>query len=78
MLPEADPNTNIVNYNAIQTWIYKGEIILEDLVMLFKFYQIWDAKCWYCPLEVDIIDNNSFELEYYNPYRELQKKKKHL
>jgi hypothetical protein len=44
--------------------------------MLFKFYQIWDAKCWYCPLELDIMDGNRFEMDYYNPYREIQKKKK--
>jgi hypothetical protein len=78
MLPVGDPMTNIVNYNAIQTWVYKGETILEDLVMLFKFYQILDTKCWYCPLELDVMDGNKFEMDYYNPYREIQKRKKHF
>jgi hypothetical protein len=79
MLPGEDSAMNIVNYHAIQTWVYEGETILEDLVMLFKFYQIWDTKCWYCPLEADITNNNNkFEMEFYNPYREIQRKKKHF
>jgi hypothetical protein len=41
-VPVNDPETNIVNYNRIHTWIYSGPTILEDMVMVFKFYQIWD------------------------------------
>jgi hypothetical protein len=32
--------------------VFVGNFILEDLVMLFKFYQMWDCKSWYLPLEI--------------------------
>jgi hypothetical protein len=57
MEPINIPQTNIINYNAIQNWSSNGNFILEDLVMVFKFYQIWDSKSWYCPLELDAMDS---------------------
>jgi hypothetical protein len=60
MEPVNDITTNIVNYGAVQTWIFSGNFILEDLVIVFKFYQIWDCKAWYCPLELDVMDGFKF------------------
>jgi hypothetical protein len=52
-----NPLTNIIDYEAIQTWVFKGNFILEDLVMVFKFYQIWDNESWYCPLEIEAMED---------------------
>jgi hypothetical protein len=42
---------SLIDFESIQTWTFIGNFILEDLVMVFKFYQMWDCKSWYLPLE---------------------------
>jgi hypothetical protein len=33
MEPVDNPTTNIVNYNAVQTWIFSGNFILKNLII---------------------------------------------
>jgi hypothetical protein len=44
-----------VEYRYCQTWVFVGNFILEDLIMMFKFYQIWDSKFWYLPFESSVL-----------------------
>jgi hypothetical protein len=52
MLPSIIPSQTLVNYQAVQSWVFIGNFILEDLVMVLKFYRIWDCKSWYLSLEI--------------------------
>jgi hypothetical protein len=53
MLSSTIPSKTLVNYQAVQSWVFIGNLILEDLAMVFKLYQILDCKSWYSPLEID-------------------------
>jgi hypothetical protein len=37
MLPSTMPSQTLVKYQAVQSWVFIGNFILEDLAMLFKF-----------------------------------------
>jgi hypothetical protein len=50
----------IYNYNSLMTfepwikgpelpeeWTLNGQIVREQVEMVFEFYRAWDAKCWY-------------------------------
>jgi hypothetical protein len=51
MIPSGDTHETLVEYRYCQTWAFVGNFILDDLIMMFKFYQIWDSKSWFLPFE---------------------------
>jgi hypothetical protein len=55
--------SNIADYGTVQTWTFTGNFICEDLVIVFKFYQLRDCKTWYCLLEIGKVEGFKSEPE---------------